>query len=64
MRLLLWHFRAGLIKIRTSIKPGNLSFCKDQLSDQIETNTPDIPGLGIFLKIWFTTLITRLQLLL
>ncbi|MFZ6655895.1 GGDEF domain-containing protein [Undibacterium sp. TJN19] len=39
MRLLLWHFRAGFIKIRTSIKPGNLSFCKDLLSDQIETNT-------------------------
>jgi len=42
MRLLLWHFRAGLIKIRTSIKPGNLSFCKDQLSDQIETNTDKV----------------------
>ena len=28
-----------LIKIRTSIKPGNLTFCKALLSDQIETTS-------------------------
>src|SRR5687768_192165 len=36
-----WRLRAGLIKIRTSIKPGNPTFGKVLLSDQVGTTTPN-----------------------
>jgi hypothetical protein len=41
-----WRLRAGLIKIRTSIKPGNPTFGKALLYDQVET-TKDMDRLNV-----------------